>query len=98
MAERTPAKGLGCERLTVSTTAVGFAHIPAQATWALIRVKTGTGAVCFTDDGATTPTASVGFELEIADILTYTANLSQFKAIRRDSADATLVVNYYTIA
>lgn len=96
MAERTLSKGLGSERLAVSTTAVGLASIPIGASFAVIRCKTA--AVCFTDDGSTTPTSSVGLELEIGDVLTFDANLSQFKAIRRDSADATLVVNYYAVA
>ena len=94
--ERTLSKGLGCERKTVSTSAVGLASIPAQADHAMIRVYGG--AVCFTDDGTTTPTASVGMELEVGDILIFDANLNNFKAIRRDSVDATLVVNYYAVA
>lgn len=94
--ERTLAKGLGCERLAVSTSAVGLASIKPQADHAVIRVKGG--AVCFTDDGATTPTSTVGMELEIGDILYFDANLNNFKAIRRDSTDATLVVNYYAIS
>jgi hypothetical protein len=94
MAEHSASKGLGCERLAVSTAAVGLAHIPVGATWALMRAKTA--AICFTDDGATTPTPTVGMELEIGDTLTCTANLSKFQAIRRDAADAVLLVNYYT--
>lgn len=95
MADRVK-NGLGSERLTVSNAAVGLAHIPATATHALIKCKTA--AVCFTDDGVTTPTAVVGLELNVGDLLDFDANLSKFKAIRRDAADAVLLVNYYTFA
>jgi hypothetical protein len=89
----TIKNGLGSERLTVSNTAVGFASIPPGAVYALVRCKTA--AVCFTDNGTTTPTSSVGMEVEAGEIVNLDSRLSQFKAIRRDAADATLIVNYY---
>lgn len=91
-------KGLGCERLTVDSTAggVALASVPAGALGALVRCKTA--AVCFTDDGVTAPTTTVGMELEAGDILWFTGDLKKLKAIRRDGTSATLVVNYYTPA
>lgn len=89
--------GLGCERLTVDSTAggVALASIPQGAIFALIRVKSGTGAICFTDDGVTAPTSSVGMELEAGDTLAFDGQLHNFKAIRRDTSNGTLIVNYY---
>lgn len=86
-------QGLGSGRRTVSSSAVALPTIPQGARIALIRCKTS--AVCFTDDGVTVPTASVGMELEAGDILWFNGHLSQFSAIRRDGSDATLVVNFY---
>ena len=87
--------GLGSERLTVDDTSggVALASIPAGATTALMRAKTA--AICFTDDGVTAPTSSVGMELEVGEILEYNGQLHAFKAIRRDAASATLIVSYY---
>ena len=87
--------GLGSERLTMDDTAggVALADIPNGATHALMRAKTA--AICFTDDGETAPTTSVGMELEAGEILEYDGQLHSFKAIRRDGASATLIVNYY---
>lgn len=87
-------QALDTERLTVSITAVSLASVPSGAQVALIRVKNA--AICFTEDGVTTPTASVGMEAEAGEIIKLETNPSKFKAIRRDSSDATLVVTYYT--
>lgn len=88
-------KGLGSERLTVDSTAggVALAAIPVGATSALMRVKTA--AICWTDDGATAPTASVGMETEAGETINFNGRLAKFKAIRRDGVSATLIVNYY---
>lgn len=88
-------RGLGCERLTVDSTAggVALASIPKGAVTALMRVKTA--AICWTDDGVTAPTTSVGMEVEAGETVDFNGVLSKFKAIRRDAASATLIVNYY---
>lgn len=96
MADRAQSKGLGVARLTVSTTPVALPNIPAQATFALIRAKTA--AVCFTDDGVTTPTATVGLEILVGETLNCDSNLTLFKAVRRDATDATLLISYYAVA
>lgn len=94
---RTPLKGLGTQRITIDATAGGLAlTVPLGATLALIRSKAQ--AICFTDDGVTAPTSSVGMELAAEEMIWYNGNLNQFKAIRRDGSSATLLVNYYTVA
>lgn len=87
-------EGLGEERLTVDATVGGvtLADIPSGATHALMRVKDA--AICFTDS-STAPTATVGMEAEVGDLINFDGNLRLFKAIRRDGADAELVVSYF---
>lgn len=94
-------KGCGTERLTVDNTAggVALADIPENAVFALVRAKGTSGdGICWTDDGETAPTSSVGGELEVGETMWFDAHLSKFKAIRRDSNNITLVVTYYTPA
>lgn len=93
---RTLYKELGHERLTVSTSAVPFASVPTGATYALIKVKGTAGqGVCFRTDG-TAPTSATGMEAEVGEYIQLDSFLGPFKAIRRDGADITLVVAYYT--
>lgn len=90
-------KGLGSARLTVSSSAVTLATastVPPQGGVAALLKSKG-AAVCFTDDGVTTPTASVGMELEAGDSFWFRGDLAKLKLIRRDGSDATLLINYY---
>ena len=94
MADQT-YKGLGTERVTVDATSGGkaLASIPTGAVFALARVKGA--AICWTDDGVTAPTATVGQETLDGEAIWLDVPLSKFKAIRRDSTSATLIVSYY---
>lgn len=86
----------GHQRVTVDATAGGVALIvPVGAQWALMRAKGTPGtAICYRADG-TNPTNSTGMELEVGEVLWFDASLHQFKAIRRDGTNVTLVVAYY---
>lgn len=91
----------GTERITVSTTAIGFtaAKIPPSAKKVIMAKCKVEGATIRIND-ATTPTAGgaegsqaydIGGEFEVIGA----KSLADFKAIRRDSADAQLQVIYY---
>lgn len=89
-----PSKPLGYEQLTVSTTAVPLASVPADAIRAVIGVEAQ--PMRYRND-ETNPTASVGF-LAKADatieLHSYKA-IKNFKAIRSDATDSVLNVIYY---
>lgn len=88
-------KPVGHENLAVSTTAVPLASVPAGASRAIVTVEAQ--PLRYTEDGVTTPTASVGtlcvaetrFELESRQAIL------NFKAIRSGGTDSAISVNYY---
>lgn len=94
---------IGFEQITVAGTAIGFtaakidgtggAH--PQATMAVCRNETA--QIRYTTDG-TTPTSTVGTQLEIGDWLGLTGydQLSNFRAIRTGSTSGKLNCTYYT--
>ena len=82
----------GAERVVVGAAAVGLA-VPQRATRARISVETA--AIRFRDDGGD-PTGGangVGHAAEPGDVIT--VNPAQFRAIRRDAADAVIQASYY---
>lgn len=85
---------IGHEQLVVSTSAVGLASIPQNATKAIIVVEDKT--IRWREDG-TDPTSSVGTKsfLDTTIILDSRPRIDGFKAIRQGTSDAKLSVNYY---
>lgn len=87
------------EEITVGATAAGLTRAKVEA-WkdsgpaAIVTV--GTAAVCFRVDGGE-PTAATVNQLESGDTLELHSfeEMLNFRAIRRDSADAKLGVTYY---
>ena len=79
--------------LAVSSTAVTLT-VPGAARKAEIYVRTA--SVVFTRDG-TTPTATLGFQAEVGDIIMLhsKSEMTNFKVIRQ-AADATIDVEYFT--
>jgi hypothetical protein len=80
----------GDESLTVSSTAVALASVPAGALTALvtngaepIRVRWGT------------PTASVGHYLNAYSVLDLFNSMAEVKFIRTGSSDSTIFVTYF---
>lgn len=90
----------GFETITVSTTSVGLTAskvYPSDgiaAKEAVVSVENA--SIRYRADG-TDPTAAVGHPVASGQeiVLTGTANLAAFKAIRSGAADATLTVSYY---
>ena len=82
---------LGFDTLTVSTTAVSIPDAIRDNEVAMITFETAIVRIRV-EGGA--PTASVGHDLRPGDIvyLTNSDELSRFRAIRKDSADATLTI------
>lgn len=84
----------GYEKLAVSTSAVGLASIPGDASRAVVVVEAQ--PLRYREDG-TDPTASVGF-LAVAEtvfVLPSRNAILQFKAIRSGGTDSAISVNYY---
>ncbi len=83
---------VGYESLTVSSTAVSPASIPATAIRAIITVEDDN--VRFRTDG-TAPTASVGHRLLVNDalVLESAADIAAFQVIR-ETTDAVLRITY----
>lgn len=81
---------LGYQQITALNTAATLT-VPTGAKWALIVPETQ--AVRWRDDG-TTPTASVGMTLAIAQPLEYTGDLTKIQFIEQ-TASAKLNVSYY---
>jgi len=81
---------IGKEKLTVSSTAIGFAAIADKASAALVSVETAN--IRYWADGST-PTATDGMPVEAGDQFLVNANLSAFRAIATGS-DATLQIIY----
>jgi hypothetical protein len=86
------------EDLTVSTLAVGLnsTKVEAHSTESPgVTIGVTSGAICYRYDGGT-PTSSTAQQLEAGDylMLDTIAKMRNFKAIRRDSDDATLGVTY----
>ena len=86
-----PLKPLGFAQDTTISSASSLPSIPIGATSALINI-TGTNAR-WRDDG-TSPTASIGIQLEVGDIFLYTGDLAAFEIIE-EAASAVLNVSYY---
>ena len=83
--------------ITVSTTAIGLTPSTADGivyTTALITVETA--AIRFHLTSNDVPTATTGHKLNVDDSITLDSahQITNFRAIRRDAADATLVVSY----
>ena len=90
----TPRKQVGAEQLTVSSTSVPLASVPAGANYALIRVSAAN--VRWRGDG-TDPSATVGMPQYVDDEFELIGALGRYEFIRKDAADATLDVAYYRI-
>mgnify|MGYP001597378137 FL=1 len=87
--------GLGTEQLTVSTTSVGFASIPARAQRAYIRVD---DANIFMENDGTAATSTAGMQVNSGSFIDLTDgvyDLIQFRFIREAGTDAALHINYY---
>lgn len=85
---------VGYEQKTVSDSAVGFASIPPNSNKAIVVVESAN--IRYREDG-TDPTSSVGTKAfqNTTIILEGRNRMSAFRAIRTDSTDAKLSVNYY---
>lgn len=94
------AGAYGTESITVSNTAIGFTaatrnpptgNKPSQAVFTI-----ETAQMRFTVDG-TTPTTTVGFLVNIGDIVTINGehDIKAFRAIRVGSTDATIQPTYF---
>lgn len=81
------------EAITVSTSSIPLTTIPTSCSEAVVECQVA--AVRYALDGGA-PTASVGHVLEVGDVLTLDSadQVTKFRAIRRDGADATLYVSY----
>lgn len=88
--------GLGTEQLTVSSTSIGFASIPANAVRAYVRVR---GANIFVENDGTAASTSAGLRVDDGSFIDLTdaryVLLSDFRFIRAVSTDATLDIMYY---
>ena len=87
-------KPVGFEQLTVSSTAVGLASIPANANKVIATVEDAT--LRYRDDG-TNPTSTVGLKVFTAGtiILNSRDSLDNFKAIRTGGTNSELNISYY---
>jgi hypothetical protein len=81
------------EQVTNLTAAVGFSAIPSNTETAVIVVEGQD--IRWTDDGVTTPTATVGMLLKKDSTFVYNGEIKNFKAIEV-AASAKLNVSYYT--
>lgn len=89
----TQLTSLGYEQLTVSTTAVALASVPARARRALV-VLDATNGVRWRDDGGN-PTAAIGMPLAGGGVLEFEGVLASLRLIRSGGADAVANVTYY---
>ncbi len=83
------------ETVTVSSTAIGLTpQVNKNISRAFITVETA--VVRFHTSAEDVPTASVGHEALVGDIIKLESahEVANFKAIRRDGTDATLRVSY----
>lgn len=89
--------GLGTEQLVVSDTSVGFAALPAQAQYAMIRVR---GANIFMENDGTPAAAGAGMQVDDGSFIDLTDGrysvLANFQFIRAACTDATLDVSYFS--
>ena len=90
---------LGDEALAVSTTAVGFASVPAGATRAFVTVTTAAGEYLRFRVAGTAATATVGHMVTNEDVfaLDTPAQLAEFSIIRDTAAveDGAVFVTYF---
>ena len=86
--------GLGTEKLTVSSSSVGFASIPTGAHRVIISVYVADIHMENDAGAATTNDYKVltGSHIDLTD---NRYNLSKFRFIRSGSSDATLYIQYY---
>lgn len=85
-------KPLGYVKMTSISAAAPLSSIPKNASYAVLQAETQ--AVRMTDDGATTPTSSVGITLAVGSLVTYTGNLSMVQVIQ-STTGAILHILYY---
>lgn len=85
------SNSLGFASLALGASAVGLPNIPAGATSAVIVAETN--AARWRDDG-TAPTAAVGMNLAVGQVLTYDRPLAALKLISQ-SATCNLTITYY---
>ena len=86
--------GLGTEKLTVSSSSVGFASIPTGAQRVIISVDVA-DIHMENDEGAATTNdykVLIGSHIDLTD---NRYNLGKFRFIRSGSADATLYIQYF---
>jgi hypothetical protein len=90
-----PAKALGHEQLTVSSTAVALPNIPERAQRTVIR--TLGQSINWTDHEGGTPTDSTGMALLADEVLVYDGDPYHIRLILDSSAtgDADVRVAYY---
>ena len=86
--------GLGTEKLTVSSSSVGFASIPTGAHRVIISVS-GADIHMENDAGAATTNDYKILNGSQIDMTDFRFNLSKFRFIRAGSDDATLYIQYY---
>ena len=87
--------GRGTEQLTVSSTSVALASVPAGARRAMIRVNT---AGVYVENDGTDASTSAGMLVDTDSFIDLTDgqyNLASFRFIREASTDARLDINYY---
>ena len=86
--------GLGTEKLTVSSSSVGFASIPTGAHRVIISVS-GADIHMENDAGAATTNDFKILNGSQIDLTDNRHNLKKFRFIRAGSADATLYIQYF---
>lgn len=88
-----PMKPLGYVQLKdADITAAANLTVPAGAT--IIEFITEAQAVRYTDDGTTTPTATVGMPVAVGTLFRYSGDLTAIKFIRQ-AAGAILNISFY---
>ncbi len=89
---------VGFETLIVTTSSLGLASIPLNATGAIIQVESDalTAAIRYREDGIA-PTSSVGKFKNNGDEVELITNqsLQQFRVIQGTSGSTTLNISYY---
>lgn len=89
-------KPCGLQQISAATLATAQTlTAPTGADRVTVAMIQAEGGACkWTDDGSTTPTATVGMLLSSGETLPYQGDLSKFQIIRKD-ATATLNISYY---
>lgn len=82
------------QKITVDQSLPNNLTVPASARCAMLQNQ-GPGRIRWTDDGATNPSATEGFILDVLDTLWFVGDLDNFNCYDETAASPVLYVAYY---